>query len=557
MANDTLAIPIITPNGTVRLIIYGDNNTTCEAPDAIENGEAQFQLYEGKYYEYELDNKEYTLETSEVVSQSRVSSSTGRIAPNIYVGTLTIGLLLKTTGERTGEVKLEVRSMKTEYRSDYRQMLKDIAEKSIDLIFYHNSIVTQQFTANADKEPQTLYQRFAFLKSIIEGDEFNYGLQKILYAPVTRWSDTTTERDTRSLKRVGNSVMKQLASSGSRIKIPLSNPLSAKLKTIPTTVNVLQKVDSVDTPENRFIKFALSHFLYFLEEIIEKAKDADRLRLEATFLATNIENYLSHSIFKEISNPDTVSLNSPILQRKEGYREILRAWIMFEYAANLAWHGGEDVYSGGKKNIAVLYEYWLFFKLLDVVKETFKVEPKSLKQLISIEGGLSLNLKQGKHFSVKGVYESGTRKLNIQFSYNRTFNGESKYPDGGSWSRPLRPDYTLSIWPVGVTDTQVEEQELITHIHFDAKYRIENFSALIEKGEDLSDEKLEQSKGTYKRADMLKMHTYRDAIRRTSGAYVLYPGSDGTHNIPGFHEIYPVSVRLQSGQIVLMTVRVN
>ena len=30
---------------------------------------------------------------------------------------------------------------------------------------------------------------------------------------------------------------------------------------------------------------------------------------------------------------------------------------------------------------------------------------------------------------------------------------------------------------------------------------------------------------TYKRGDLLKMHTYNDAIRRTIGSYVLYPGS--------------------------------
>jgi predicted component of viral defense system (DUF524 family) len=33
-----------------------------------------------------------------------------------------------------------------------------------------------------------------------------------------------------------------------------------------------------------------------------------------------------------------------------------------------------DVYSGSKRDVAVLYEYWLFFKLLEIVKEVFKIE---------------------------------------------------------------------------------------------------------------------------------------------------------------------------------------
>jgi len=35
------------------------------------------------------------------------------------------------------------------------------------------------------------------------------------------------------------------------------------------------------------------------------------------------------------------------------------------------------------------------------------------------------------------------------------------------------------------------------------------------------------------------MHTYKDAIRRTAGAYVLYPGTEGQYTRTGFHELIP------------------
>lgn len=102
---------------------------------------------------------------------------------------------------------------------------------------------------------------------------------------------------------------------------------------------------------------------------------------------------------------------------------------------------------------------------------------------------------------------------------------------------PMRPDYTLSLWPGNISQEEAERQELIVHIHFDAKYRLDK--VLLDSNDyDVSEEKRQQELGVYKRADLLKMHAYKDAIRRTSGAYVLYPGTENKE-IHGFHEIVP------------------
>ncbi len=102
-----------------------------------------------------------------------------------------------------------------------------------------------------------------------------------------------------------------------------------------------------------------------------------------------------------------MKINSPVLQRKEGYREVLRVWLMFDLAAKLIWSGGDDVYSSGKKDIAVLYEYWLFFKLLDLFNSIFQIEPKDIEQLIEkTNDGLNLQIKQGKYTAMNGIYFS-------------------------------------------------------------------------------------------------------------------------------------------------------
>jgi predicted component of viral defense system (DUF524 family) len=73
---------------------------------------------------------------------------------------------------------------------------------------------------------------------------------------------------------------------------------------------------------------------------------------------------LNHPFFNEIQRPVTLKLNSPALQRKSGYREILNAWLQYDLASKLIWKGGDDVYKAGKRDIAILYEYWLFFELV-------------------------------------------------------------------------------------------------------------------------------------------------------------------------------------------------
>ena len=116
----------------------------------------------------------------------------------------------------------------------------------------------------------------------------------------------------------------------------------------------------------------------------------------------------------------------------------------------------------------------------------------------------------------------------------------------------MRPDYTLSIWPGTMTEDDAEREDAIVHIHFDAKYRLDKIiiedkeidlnssekDVLEELQKDLQQEKKEREIDIYKRGDLLKMHAYKDAIRRTGGAYVLYPGTEKKIK-KGFHEIIP------------------
>ncbi|MBL7754242.1 MAG: DUF2357 domain-containing protein [Chitinophagaceae bacterium] len=532
---------------TLSLTINERNPSTLFiAEDAYEQGEAIHQLKEGCFYDYELSSPEYYLEDpfDHIIQPHKRVPHIGRIAPNIYVGTLEISVHKKGHSEPVGKVALEVQSVKSDYRNDYRDMLELITEKCTELLLQANSPVSHQFEIDYINDSQTLYQKFAFIKSVIGTDEFAEAIHRIVTAPVTKWTETTEEKDIRNARRFSNANMKEILKGGRRTKLPEAYYLrSYGIDTLPERITTIRKTDSVDTPENRFIKHALENFLKFCTDINKKAKEFGhkKMETESGLMVRELESQLHHIFFKDISRPTTLKLNSPVLQRKEGYREVLRVWLMFDLAAKLIWKGGDDIYSGGKKDIATLYEYWLFFKLLDLFESIFDIEPKDISDLIQeTTDGLNLQIKQGKFTALRGVYNSGKRKLNIRFNYNRSFSGMKTYPDSGSWTTTLRPDYTLSFWPYGISEAEAEKQELIVHVHFDAKYKIANLTDFLEQNteNELDEQKAENRKGIYKNADLLKMHAYKDAIRRTGGAYVLYPG-DKSINQKGFHEIIP------------------
>jgi hypothetical protein len=525
-------------------IISKKENTLFFDKDAFTNNESPYQLIEGSFYEYQFSSKEYSFKKDLIIDPSSFSKHQGRISPNIYVGNLLIPIY--SNENIVGKIELEIQSIKSTYREDYRYMLECITEKCTDLILQANSPVSHTFITDFESDSQTLYQRFAFVKSIITSQEFKEAIQRIILNPTTKWIEQVELTDARKIKRFRNEEIKQLLNSNNKFKLSKGHPLNSKgIDAIATKIYSNKKQESIDTSENRFIKHALETFLKFCMDIKNKANAESRLINEASNVIFELENHLQHSIFKEIGRPTSLKLNSPILQRKEGYREVLKVWLMFDLAAKLIWKGGEDIYKGGKKDIATLYEYWLFFTLLDLLNNLFKLEQKDIDELIEeTDNGLGLRLKQGEFTALSGVYESEKRKLKIKFNYNRTFKGKKVFPNSGSWTANMRPDYTLSIWPDGISEETAESQELIVHIHFDAKYKIANLTQIINQSEfadndsELNNEKQENLKGIYKNGDLLKMHAYKDAIRRTGGAYILYPG-DTPYDSRGFREVIP------------------
>jgi len=565
------SVPFRSPSGAVvahvTLIPVKDAESASTAPlaetdeeDAREHGETTVQLRESERYEYEVqppDGVDLRLRCS--LSSRRRSLGNGGGKPDAglietrsFCGTLLMELVegeVKDSKPAVASALLDVRSLKLDYRTEYRGMLRRLSDEIAGLVADARSSTKAGFRSTFEERADAgwLQIQLELLRETLDGTDFSAALQRILNFPHERLSTVSDSVSTDRPIRWTPAAVRQLVTGNPRREVPASHPLRSHLglESISERVLVPRKSRDLDTLENRFVKFALGEFRAFLthaQGIFESCVGWGASAALSRRLATTVEDWLGRSLFREVGEMRFAPLGSPVLQRKAGYREVLRWWLRFRTAAELSWEGGEELFHAGQRDVASLYEYWLFFELLGWFCETCRGGDRpAVGELIEgLEEG-SPNLRLRKRMELGpfvGTFAGQSRRLNARFAYNRRFEVTRDRHKGGSWTRRLHPDYTLTFWPEELSEADAERQELLVHVHFDAKYRVEDIEGLFgAEGADDADDEVE---GNYKRQDLLKMHAYRDAIKRSQGAYVLYPGrSNAPVRFQGFHEILP------------------
>ncbi|MCL5046294.1 MAG: restriction endonuclease-like protein [Actinobacteria bacterium] len=461
--------------------------------------------------------------------------------PGLYTGILPVTIL--ADGVPLGRVAFEVRSYKLDYLSHYRWMLRDIAEVFSEIVMERFAPTEQRFGIDETRDAATLYQRFAFLRELITGEAFEASVHQILARPHRAWVVEEEIRRPGQGVRATSAVARQLGAPGPRL--PWEHP-GASIRLLPAQLRVERTEETLDTPENRFIKFAFTRWLNVMSSFyraLERETPNEPIRRglrEITAVSDWLEALLSKELFREVGALNYFPAGSQVLHKREGYRDVFRAYVQFEAAARLSWQGGEDVYGAGQRDVATLYEFWVFLKLAEIMS---KLCQGSFDQsaLFDIRAdGLGVGLHRGQQKVLSGALSRYGRKLRVELWFNRTFS--SKGLAALSWTRPMRPDCSVLVRSEESTPVPFEP----VWLHFDAKYRVESladvFGAKPDSDQDeldlLTEEQEAEKYGSTKRADLLKMHAYRDAIRRSAGAYVIYPGTEREDCLL-YHEILP------------------
>jgi predicted component of viral defense system (DUF524 family) len=564
-------VPFRSSSGTVvaqiALMPMKDAESASTAPlaetdeeDAREHGETTIQLRESERYEYEVipaSGGDLRLRCSLASRRRSLGNSpekpdAGLIETRSFCGTLLMELVdgeVDDSKPAVASALLDVRSLKLDYRTEYRGMLRRLSDEMAGLVTDARSSAKAGFRSSFEERTDEgwLQIQLELLRETLDSTDFSAALQRILTFPHEHLSTVSDSVSTDRSIRWTPSVIRQLVTGNPRRKVPASHPLRMTLgmESIAGRVLVPRKSRDLDTLENRFVKFALGEFRAFLthaQGVFESCPGWGASAALSRRLAATVEDWLGRAMFREVGEMSFAPLGSPVLQRKAGYRELLRWWLRFRTSAELSWVGGEDLFHAGQRNVADLYEYWLFFELLGwFCGKCMGGNRPAVEELIEglDEGSPNLRLRKRMQLGpFVGSFAGQSRRLNARFAYNRRFEVTTDRHQGGSWTRRLHPDYSLTFWPQGLSEAEAERQELLVHVHFDAKYRVEDIEGLFgAEGADDADEEVE---GNYKRQDLLKMHAYRDAIKRSQGAYVLYPGrTNAPITFKGFHEILP------------------
>ena len=306
-----------------------------------------------------------------------------------------------------------------------------------------------------------------------------------------------------------------------RLKGRLSPKLEMSVKEVVDSglssarFNVHKKRLSLDTPENRFIKFVMSSSIEKLTKINRLAGgsegEPDKQRLSQAFFdelqsrSQSLLRYRNNKLFQEVGRYKGMSRESLVLQQKPGYSKVYKSWQQLNWYLELL---GNDS-SISVCNIADLYEVWCFLQVRNIVLALGFDEVVN-KRAVLVDRGLDVAMKDGMAGAFHFERSDG---ITIRLAHEPIFR-ENTTPIR-TWMTTQKPDIVLTAnFPNGTEFYWL----------FDAKYRIDTDDG---NNCDLAPD-----------GAINQMHRYRDALihegdvgspapgkaRPVFGAYVLYPG---------------------------------
>ena len=421
--------------------------------------------------------------------------------PKTYNGFLSLGSYVGKSyfdiykgNEAIFNIPFEVRSRKIDYASEYAAMIGDLSKYSQNLIYESKSPLGQDFELK-DIRDKISYEEFMLLEYLFKDENLPSTIEYLSRNLYSSLDSTKEEVPTSFASNISPNDLIDVFSNSDNLEKTEDESSIWYRKTkgyIPLRINETKYIDNIDVPENRFYKNFLESIENLINELLKKSPQG-YIHDELLIYRETISTYLSQRYFKDISMMDYVPLNSQLLQKKEGYRDILQYYLMFELGFRLNWNEITQEFKGNEKKLFELYEYWCYFELVEIIKELCNstIDFNDIFSLGSDKMTISLREGIAKKFNLK-VNE---KDIKVDLLYNKTFK-KSRFSDYKSYSVDLRPDYSLIIH-------DGNERYIL---HFDAKYKL-----------NINDE-------SFKNEDVVKMHAYKDAILDTVGAYVLYPG---------------------------------
>lgn len=308
--------------------------------------------------------------------------------------------------------------------------------------------------------------------------------------------------DSRTISRIASGADGVVTATGFAASTALARSLGGRL---PAHVDVPRVEHTFDTAENRFVL----EFILQLRTIVDRVERIARSKATAFWrnavkdcaaMRRVLGPFEQHDMWIGVGRMRHVPIGSSVLQRRRGYKDVLRHHLALRAAARIPLD--EDTVEShllGVKDVASLYELWCYFAVVDAMRELIGREPDAVESFdVDID---EVDLPWGFRVS----WSNGPTVF-----YNLSFSQKAAQPRRSS-SLLLRPDIVVEVHRDGICELHV----------FDAKLRVDGVASIeLEDGDEAELDPL-----SFKKDDVAKMHAYRDALAHVRSARVLYPGT--------------------------------
>jgi len=464
-----------------------------------------YVLFEGQTYWLTLPSYNEAIILNELET-----SKIGRFLnwhPKNKVGTLRLSEVvgfINLFGE-----KFDVRSPKLlsseTGENQFQILLNEIADLSSDIIFSSPSSAELPYELDKPELTTSIYYKFMYFKNVFFNSPKrlrpDFQLEEIFRDPHFTQTKTFQNIDAANLRYINSQTINKIPAQPSFLypispqqnlyKSPLAKYLGGPQegqRFFPRKLYSLGNEITFDTNENRFVKFFYQQIEVLCHIVLQRFSDNKSVRSDAKRLIREVKKKLNHPFFRNIGSFSFLPTTSSVLHNRSGYRDLYQHYLQCRRNPQNIFYHIENIFLFlDIKNIALLYEYWVFLKF---VTELFGKELVVDHIGTIIEGN---SIKLG----------CCVKKDNISVYYNKTYSKR----DTETYCLNFIPDIVLEVENI---------EGLHQRFIFDAKYKMRKLYE--DPEEDFITSK------TFKHEDVVKMLSYLEAIKDVDAAFIIYPG---------------------------------
>lgn len=398
---------------------------------------------------------------------------------------------------------------------DLNNLVKIVNSYILNLSYDFNQSTASAITRSANKKTDLSYHTYLLLHNAFVTENKSQNLFNNFHIiesnPNRLLTSVGMYEDINSLSEIDSDSLNELFNGGALLSktdklVPLSEKLSVRGKHyLPKELYTEEIISSYNNKENQFIKFFFEwskSVISYFQNIFLKETDfkSSELINDNNNIIEEINTILRQSFLAQVDSSATIPMSSTVLTQRAGYRQIFKTFIGIKsLPLNDDSLNVKELIDN--KSIDVLYENYCFFLIADLLSDIYgqKLSKKRFKVYKTDYSKTLLKQTNSNYFE----FSNNPNYPDIRIHYNKNYTVDS-------YSKPYDPDIALEIINAGNTSCIYL---------FDSK-----FKATIRDISDEGNEVLERTK-TYKYDDISKMHTYRDAIKKANGAFILYPGT--------------------------------